>query len=150
MTAEHALGPRNRAVLQALCDHLFEPGRDDRTTPADVGVASAMSRSLALAPDGMSRGIRLLLVVFNWLPLLVIGRPGRFVRMSHELQHRYVEALLNHWFRPLRVAAIGVKLMAAMHYWHDLKVLGELGYQGMELIDEEVALSDAPVEQVAG
>ncbi len=148
MTEEHALAPRQRAVLQALCDHLFEPGRDDRTTPADVGVASAMSRSLALAPDAASGGMRWLLVMFNWLPLFVIGRPGRFVKLSHEQQHRYVHALLDHWFRPLRVAAIGVKLMAAMHYWHDLKVLGELGYQGMELIDEDVALTDSPVEAV--
>lgn len=139
MTREHALGRSARRILQVLCDCLFDPGREDRTSPADIGLADVTSRSLAQLPPTTGQGLSLLMYALNLLPLLVIGRFGRFVALSPEDRHRYTEALLNHWFRPLATATLAVKLIASMHYYQHPDVLAELGYSELELIPKDVA-----------
>jgi len=143
MATEHALGPSSRTILQVLCDRLFDPGRDDRTTPADIAVADQVSQSLALLPAGTARGMGLLLHVLNWLPLLLIGRVGRLVALGIEDQQRFVEALAHHWFRPLQTALFAIKMLASMHYWQHPRVLAEIGLGELDLIDEEIAGLDA-------
>ena len=146
MSGEHGLGRGARAILQALCDRLFDPDRDARTTASQVGVADLTSRSLTMLPPGTRRGLTLLLHVLNFLPLLVIGKFGRFVRLSAEDQDRFLHKVTHHGFRPLRMSVMAVKLLAAMHYWHDPRVLGELGYHGLDLIDEDTAMPRAARE----
>ena len=150
MSREHSLGPSTRRILQALCDRLFDPGRDDRTTPADIGLADLVSHSLALLPAGTSRGMGLLLHTLNWMPLVLIGRVGRLVALDVEDQRRFVEALAHHWFRPLQTALFAIKMLASMHYWQHPRVLAEIGLGELDLIDEDVACLDTlPREGVA-
>ncbi len=142
MSREHALGRSARRILQVLCDCLFDPGREDRTSPADIGLADVTSRSLALLPPTTGLGLSLLMHTLNLLPLFVIGRFGRFVALPREQQHRYTEALLNHGFRPLATATLAVKLITSMHYYQHPDVLADLGYSELELIPEDVAALD--------
>ena len=139
MPSEHALGRSARRILQALCDCLFDPGRDDRTSPADLDLADITSRSLAQLPPTTGLGLSLLMVTINWLPLLLIGRFSRFVTLPRDDQHRFTEALMNHGFRPLAMAGMAVKLITSMHFYQHPRVLAELGYSELDLIPEDVA-----------
>jgi len=147
MAREHALGPSARAILQVLSDRLFDPGRDDRVTPAEIGVADLVSRSLALLPASTARGMGLLLHTLNWLPLLLIGRFGRLVALGVEDQQRFVDTLAHHWFRPLQTALFAIKMLASMHYWQHPRVLAEIGLGELDLIDEELAGLDVMPEE---
>jgi hypothetical protein len=142
MSTEHALGRSARRILQALCDCLFDPGRDDRTSPADIELAEITSRSLAQLPYTTGLGLALLMHTVNFLPLLLIGRFRRFVSLPRAEQHRFTEALLNHWFRPLAMAGLAVRLITSMHYYQHPLVLEELGYTELDLIPEDVAAMD--------
>ncbi len=142
MSREHALGRSARRILQALCDCLFDPGRDDRTSPADIGLADITSRSLAQLPYTTGLGLALLMHTVNLLPLVIIGRFRRFVSLAREDQHRFTEALLDHGFRPLAMAGLAVRLITSMHYYQHPKVLEELGYTELDLLPEDVAAMD--------
>jgi hypothetical protein len=142
MSREHALGRSARRILQAFCDCLFDPGRDDRTSPADIELADTTSRSLAQLPYTTGLGLGLLMHTVNLLPLAIIGRFRRFVSLSAAEQHRFTAALMDHWFRPLAMAGMAVKLITSMHYYQHPKVLEELGYSELDLLPEDVAAMD--------
>lgn len=142
MSREHALGRSARRILQLLCDCLFDPGRADRTSPADIELADLTSRSLAQLPSSTGLGLSLLMHTVNWLPLLIIGRFSRFVSLTRDDQHRFTEALLDHWFRPLAMAGMAVRLITSMHFYQHPRVLDELGYSELDLLPEDVASMD--------
>ncbi len=142
MSREHALGRSARRILQVLCDCLFDPGRDDRTTPADIGLADITSRSLAQLPYTTGLGMTLLMHTVNLLPLVIIGRCRRFVSLPRPEQHRFTEALMDHGFRPLAMAGLAVRLITSMHYYQHPKVLEELGYTELDLLPADVAAMD--------
>ncbi len=134
MASEHAFSPRVRRILQALCDRLFDPGRDDRTSPGDIGLAEMMSHGMSETP-GMTRlGLSLLLTVLNWAPVLFLGRFQRFIRLSVEHQTRFVDKVLHHPLRPVRLAMTALFLMASVYYWEHPQVLAEIGYDGLDLL----------------
>lgn len=137
MAADHAFSPRVRRILQALCDRLFDPGRDDRTSPSDIELAEMMSRGMSETPSMNRLGLSLLLTVLNWAPLLFLGRFSRFIRLSVEHQTRFVDKVLHHPLRPVRLAMTALFLMASVYYWEHPQVLAEIGYDGLDLLPPE-------------
>ena len=146
MSREHAFHPSSRRVLQVFCDRIFDPGREDRTSPADIELAEMMSRSMAEAPVTTQLGLGFLIRLINWMPLLLIGRFSRFIRLSREDQDRFLVKLLEHPLRPIRTMGVGLRLTCSLYYWQHPQVLEEIGIGEVELIPEEVAFG----EQVAG
>jgi len=117
---------------------MYDPGREDRTTPADIAVADRMSRAMADGPPENRFGIGMLIRMINWLPLIVMGRFSRFVKLSVEDQDRYLEKLGSHPWRPIRLAGVGIKVMTSIQYWQHPKVLAEIGVDESELLPEIV------------
>ncbi len=138
MSDEHAFGPGVRRILQVFCDVVFDPGRDDRTSPADIALADEVSRGMAAAPASNRLGLALLIRMLDWMPLLLIGRASRFVRLDREEQRRFLERLFDHPWRALRLAGTALRITTSLYYWQHPRVLEEIGFAEVELLPESV------------
>ena len=91
-----------REVIEAVANRMV-------AAEEQVHVADAVLQYIGTLPAPMQKDIRLLVFLFEYLPLLVIRRPSRFSRLSPQDQDRYIEAwgtsrfgLLRTGFRVLK------------------------------------------------
>ena len=78
----------------------------------------------------------MLIRLINWLPLIVMGRFSRFVKLSTQDQNLFLEKLGSHPWRPIRIAGVGIKVMTSIQYWQHPKVLAEIGVHESDLLPE--------------
>lgn len=143
MTNEHAFGPRTRRVLQAFFDRIFDPGEPSKVSPADIGLADVLSRSMADGPALNRLGFFAMAHGFNATPLVFIHKLSRFTRLDSADQDRMIEALAHHPLRPVRTAFFGLKMVASVHFWEHPVVLEDIGYGELELLPEQPGMEKA-------
>ena len=97
-----------RKVLEAVSKRMI-------AAEDDPNVADAMVEYIANLPRPIGKDIRRLVILFEWLPALVIFRPARFSRLSVKDQDRYIEAwgtsrlgLLRTGFRVLKGLSVSI------------------------------------------
>jgi len=143
MTHEHAFGPRTRRVLQAFFDRLFDPGDPSKVSPADIGLADELSRSMADGPALNRLGFFAMAHGFNVAPPVFIRKLSLYTKLPTEDQDHYIEALSEHPLRPIRTAFFGLKMVASVHYWEHPRVLEDIGYAELELLPEQDGMEKA-------
>lgn len=137
MAHEHAFGPRTRRVLQSFFDRIFDPGDPSKVSPADIGLADVLSRSMADGPALNRLGFFAMAHGFNVSPPVFIYEPNLFTRLKTEDQDRLIAKLAHHPLRPIRTAFFGLKMVASIHFWEHPAVLEDIGHGQLELLPEQ-------------
>ncbi len=123
------LSPGGLAIARAAIEAMLSEGTPPN--PADPTwverVARAYDLSIGVSSLQVRLGVRSLVVLLEWLPVVVLGVPSRMSRLTLEDRMRYLEALESHRFAPLVMLLVATKvpmLMSAFESGDALKLTG--------------------------
>ncbi len=131
------LSERSFRVFRELARTLFDDGQGVVEARLDFMIAEL--RAMFAATGAASRmAMGLALVVIQWFPLFLIGRPRRFTSLSPALRRRYLERLEK---SVLSILYMGLKTFACMTYYEHPDAAAITGF--------DPALGPAPQAEVA-
>ena len=115
-------------VLENIAERIIaadEPG----FTPRELGVGRRIEAYIRTLPPHMQRDIRLLVVLFEYLPPFLIFRPRRFSSLAREDQERYLLAWGSSRFRVLRSGFRILKTLCMSTYYQDPASWKAIGFE---------------------
>ena len=95
----------------------------------DIQVADDILEYIGMLPSPMQKDIHRLILLFEYLPPLVILRPSRFTRLSQPDQDRYIEAWGMSRFALLRTGFRVLKNLCVSTYYQNPAAWRALGYE---------------------
>jgi hypothetical protein len=123
--------PRHLRVVETFAEALFhDPG-----APFEPGQLEALAvncdQFVSPASKTLRFGLRAILDVVRWLPLLVIGKLATFEELSLADRMRMLERM-DRARPPLPLMLVAYKTILAMLFFEDPKELAATGYPGPE------------------
>ena len=115
-------------IAKAISLTIFPEGGEIGPSGEDVGVSRFFDRYLAEIPPLMRTGLRVFLIVLEFLPFLFIFKLSRFSRLNASDRERYLEAWYDHRFFWMRAAMLALKSICSLCYYADERVREELGF----------------------
>lgn len=91
-------------------------------------VVHAYDRSIGAASVQVRLGVRVLVALLEWLPIVVLVRASRMSRLALEERVRYLEALEAHPFAPLTMLLVATKVPMLMSAFESGEALRLTGY----------------------
>lgn len=86
-------------------------------------------------------GVRVLLMVLEWLPLFVIGKPSRMSRLSLADRVAYFEALERHRWGPLAMLLVATKIPLTIAAYEEGEALRMTGFDRPSTISRRARAS---------
>ena len=117
-----------RRVLESLADRMIaaeEPG----VTPRDLGVAAGIENYLSTLPAHLQRDLGRLILLFEYLPPLIIFRLSTFSRLEPSGQDIYIEAWGTSRFGMLRTGFRVLKNLCVSAYYQNPASWNAIGYK---------------------
>ena len=102
-----------------------EPG----VTPRDLRVADGIVDYIATLPPHMQKQIRQLIILFEFLPPLVIFKPRNFLHLTKHDQDRYIEAWGTSRLALLRTGFRVLKSLCVSTYYQNPASWKAIGYE---------------------
>lgn len=115
-----------RHVWEAVAQRMI--GIEDSSV-RDLEIADRILDYIRLLPPPLQKDIGRLIILFEYLPLLIIRRFGRFSRLSPENQDRYVEAWGTSRIGLLRTGFRVLKSLSVSTYYQDSRSWKAVGYE---------------------
>ena len=111
-----------RKVIEAIAARMIG-------TDAEPSVAGAILEYIATLPGPIRKDIHRLIMLFEWLPPLIIFRPARFSRLNPAQQDRYIEAWGTSRLALLRTGFRVLKGLSLSTYYQSPDTWKEIGYE---------------------
>jgi hypothetical protein len=111
-----------RTVIEAVAGRMI-------ATEERPDVADAILAYVATLPAPMQKDIRNLVFLFEYLPVLIIGRPSRFSRLGPQDQDRYIEAWGTSRFGLLRTGFRVLKGLSVSTYYQNPNSWNAIGHE---------------------
>jgi hypothetical protein len=128
--ARTTLGPRDRPMVRALAEAMFSPDGEVDAARLDAFV-DEVDRYLSPASKTLRFGLRAMLVVLRWSPLLYFAlRPFEALAVEERLTH--LERLERSRIRQLPLLVVAYKTVLTMLFYEDPIEQRALGYPGAE------------------
>jgi hypothetical protein len=132
------LRPREASIFACLVDTVAAP--EPLLPPvAQTDCAFAFDRWMAAGPAINARGMRVLLLAIELLPLMM-GYRSRFRRLPPGERGRFVHAIERSSNRHLRQLTKALKGAAFLAYYGDDAVMRQVGYDAQANLDRGRAL----------
>jgi hypothetical protein len=129
--ARRTFAPRHLQVIATFAEALFH----DPAAPFEPGQLEALATNcdqfVSPASKTLRFGLRAILDVLRWLPLLVIGRLATFEELPLADRIRMLERM-ERARPPLPLMLVAYKTILAMLFFEDPKELAATGYPGPE------------------
>ncbi|MFO8058896.1 MAG: hypothetical protein R6V10_16545 [bacterium] len=122
-------GPYLGRIIEELSLALVPDGGELAVSVYDTGSFNFIGRYLRDSDAGARRGIKALLVLFDLLPFLFIGRLRRFVNLAPAEKELYLADWEASRIYYRRMVLVLLKTIVGMGYYNDKKVLSEIGYK---------------------
>ena len=121
------IGPYLGRIVSVLFKRLIPDGGALSVRVEETGACVVLAGYLRDQPAAGRFGLKALLVVFDLLPLLFLGRCARFVNLTPQEQELY----LMDWYASRiyyrRMVVVMLKTLTGMGYYNDPLVLAALG-----------------------
>jgi hypothetical protein len=115
-------------ILEAIAERMIA-AEEKNLTPRDLDVAGGIVDYMATLPPHMQKDIRRLIVLFEYLPLLVIFRARKFTRLTSDDQDRYIEAWGTSRVGLLRTGFRVLKSLCVSTYYQNPASWDAIGYK---------------------
>src|SRR5262245_46695879 len=92
-------------------------------------LADAILDYITMLPSPIRKDIRRLILLFEWLPVLMIFRPSRFSRLNPDDQNRYIEAWGTSRIGLLRTGFRVLKGLSVTTYYQNPDTWNAIGYE---------------------
>ncbi len=125
-----------KATMQALGLRLFAPHREGAVDPADADLGTDFFEYISDMDTGMWIGLHALVVLFNLLPLFIIGKFSTFRGLSPEDQDRYIYGLAHSRIYPLQLVMVSLRMMLSLVFFDRDECLIESGW-GLNLVSDK-------------
>ncbi|HEV8324647.1 MAG TPA: hypothetical protein VG389_23720 [Myxococcota bacterium] len=122
-------GARTLRLVRALCAALFDRGGGVPAERLDW-VEREINDFLGAAGFVPRLMVWMALLAVQWLPLLVIGRPARFVSLAPAEQRRCLVKMEANRFAVLALPVMAVKIVIGCVYFEHPDARPETGYDG--------------------
>jgi hypothetical protein len=131
--ARTTLGPADRRIVRALAEALFSVPEDDQEVPPSRldALVTEVDRFMSPATKTTRFGLRLLLAVLEWSPLLFF-RFRTFAGLARGDRVRHLERLERSRVAALPLLVFGYKTMLTMLFYEDPREQRAFGYPGPE------------------
>jgi len=124
-----AVGPRLGRIIEVLSECLIPDGGRIPVSLEGSGAYKTVARYLRDQDPGTRLGLKALLVLFDLLPFLFIGRFKRFVNLAPQERELY----LMDWYASRiylrRMVPVLLKTVTGMGYYNDPAVLKSIGFE---------------------
>ena len=114
----------NRRIIEAIAQRMT--AADDTR---DMRVADGILEYIEMLPPPISKDIQRLVLLFEYLPPLVIFRFSRFSRLKPEDQDRYIEAWGTSRIGLLRTGFRVLKNLSVSTYYQNPATWKAIGYE---------------------
>ena len=111
-----------RTIIEAIANRMI--GAEEKPDVAD-----AILEYMGTLPAPMRKDIRRLVLLFEYLPPLIVHRPSRFSRLRPEDQDRYIEAWGTSRFALLRTGFRVLKGLSVSTYYQNPAAWKAIHYQ---------------------
>jgi len=122
------LSTRERDVLSAALDRLFDPGEHTAPAPREVGAVEAAEAYIAALPARERWLCRGLFRTLEWETVFTRGR--RFTRLEPEVQDEVLRGMATSPLYPRRLVFAALKMIGAMGYYQHDATWTHLAYPG--------------------
>ncbi len=116
-------------IIESVSLALVPDGGDLEVSVYDTDSFDFIGRYLRDSDAGARRGIKALLIIFDLLPFLFIGRFRRFVNLMPAEKELYLADWEASRIYLRRMVLVLLKTIMGMGYYNDDKVLSELGFR---------------------
>lgn len=123
------IGPRVGRIVEVLTECLIPDGGDLAVSPTDTDSHLFLARYLRDQDSGTRTGLKALLVVFDLLPFLFIGRFSRFVNLTPQERDLYMADWYSSRIYYRRMLVVLLKTVIGMGFYNDPKVLEAMDFE---------------------
>ncbi len=124
-----AIGPRVGRIIEALCAAIIPDGGELPVSVSETETYRDLARFMRDNDAGARNGMKALLIIFDLLPPLFIGRLSRFVNLSPQEKELY----LMDWYASRiyyrRMTVVLLKTVTGMGFYNDPKVLERMDFE---------------------
>jgi hypothetical protein len=125
------LKPRHRDVVYKLAEALFAEG--EPMSPAVLlNHTEEVDRAISTASKTMRFGLKLMLDVLRFLPLLLVHKWQLFEDLSLLDRTRVLHKMEHSTFAPFAIIFVAYKTLMTLVFFEQEEVLRDLGYPGPE------------------
>jgi hypothetical protein len=124
-----AIGPYAGRIFEVLSEVLIPDGGEIPVQVTETGSYGFFARYLRDQGEAAAFGQKALLVVFDLLPFLFIGRFKRFVNLSPQERDLYLMDWYSSRIYYRRMLVLLLKTITGMGFYGDPKVLEVLDYE---------------------
>ncbi len=124
-----AVGPYAGRIIESLSEALIPDGGDLPVSVSQTGSHAFLARYLRDQEQGARLGLKALLVLFDLMPFLFIGRFKRFVNLNPQERELYIHDWCSSRIYYRRMVVVLLKTIVGMGYYNDPLVLGRLGFK---------------------
>jgi hypothetical protein len=117
-----------RKILEPIADRMIaveEPG----ITPRDLHVAEGVIQYVSSLPPPLQKQMRQLILIFEYLPPVIVFRPRRFSRLNAVDQERYIAAWGTSRIGLLRTGFRVLKSLCVSTYYQNPAAWTAIGYR---------------------
>jgi hypothetical protein len=115
-------------ILEVIAERMIAAEEKD-LTPRDLDVAGGVVDYIATLPPHMQTDIRRLVLLFEYLPLLVIFKATKFTLLTADDQDRYIEAWGTSRLGLLRTGFRVLKSLCVSTYYQNPASWDAIGYK---------------------